>query len=77
MANGCRYAHPLAVVVTTGFATCKGDMLRRILHPVTHRLTFMRDALFFILFMLALGFAFYAWSVVNMVNYDSTVGKGS
>ena len=74
MTNGCRYGQPLAVVVTTGFATCKGDMLRRILHPVSHRLSFMRDALFFILFMLALGFAFYAWSIVNLVRYKSEVG---
>jgi magnesium-transporting ATPase (P-type) len=73
MTSGCRYAQPLAVVVTTGFATFKGDMLRRILHPVRHPLTFMRDALYFIMFMLVLGLAFYAWSIINLVNYNSEV----
>lgn len=70
---GCLYPEPVGIVVSTGFDTTKGSMLKGMLAAPEHPLSFTRDGLMFIAVMLVAGLGFYAWSIVVMYHMGSSV----
>jgi cation-transporting ATPase 13A2 len=61
----------LGVVCRTAFWTAKGQLLKSILFPRQHKMTFASDALKFIAVMLLLGLAMYAFVVIALASYGA------
>lgn len=59
--------HPLGLVVRTGYASAKGEMIRQILFPKRHVFRFYRDALVFLGVLFVITLAGFAWSVWRFV----------
>lgn len=59
----------IGIVVSTGFGTSKGRLLRRIIHPIKLKRTFYHDALYFIAFMGLISLAMFGFSVAVFLKY--------
>ena len=64
----------LGVVVRTAFWTAKGDLMKSILFPRSHKQTFASDSMAFIAVMLCLGLAFYIWDIIALMSYGAPAG---
>jgi cation-transporting ATPase 13A3/4/5 len=64
----------LGVVVRTAFWTAKGQLMKSILFPRTHKDSFAADSMTFIAVMLSLGLAFYIWDIIALASYGAPAG---
>lgn len=64
----------LGVVVRTAFWTAKGELMKSILFPRSHKQTFASDSMAFIAVMLCLGLAFYIWDIIALTSYGAPAG---
>lgn len=61
----------VGIVVSTGFGTSKGRLLRRIIYPIGQKRTFFADALYFIIFMGMISAAMFGFSAAVFVRCHS------
>ena len=68
--NPASKINPIAIVISTGYSTTKGDMVRSILFHKSDRLQFQRDALLFICILFILGFLGFWISLYPLIRLD-------
>lgn len=71
---GGKERQTLGVVCRTAFWTAKGQLLKSILFPRQHKMTFASDAMKFIAVMLLLGLLFYIWDIIALASYGASAG---
>ena len=64
---------PIALVIRTGYKTCKGMLIRSILHPKPQSFKFYRDSIKFIIFLSCVAFIGFIYSCYQFISANESI----